>query len=278
MNKGVLYIVATPIGNLSDITARAIDTLKSVDIIACEDTRTSAKLLNYFNITTPTIAYHEHNADSQTERLIDKLLGGQSLALISDAGTPLVSDPGFRLVKAAHEHDITVVPIVGACAMIGALSAAGLASDKFSFIGFLPAKSHGRQKTLEAWQNRTETLIFYEAPHRIIDSLADMVAVFGTNREATLCRELTKTFETIKKLPLGELLDFVKNDANQQKGEIVLVVAGADDTEQEVQDYDTWLLRIAQELPPKKAAAVVADVLGLKKSAVYDRLLALQSA
>lgn len=278
MNKGVLYIVATPIGNLSDITARAIDTLKSVDIIACEDTRTSAKLLNYFNINTPTIAYHEHNADSQTERLIDKLLGGQSLALISDAGTPLVSDPGFRLVKAAHEHGITVVPIVGACAMIGALSAAGLASDKFSFIGFLPAKSHGRQKTLEAWQNRTETLIFYEAPHRIIDSLADMVAVFGPHREATLCRELTKTFETIKKLPLGELLEFVKNDANQQKGEIVLVVAGADDTEQEVQDYDTWLLRIAQELPPKKAAAVVADVLGLKKSAVYDRLLALQSA
>ncbi|OOS23376.1 16S rRNA (cytidine(1402)-2'-O)-methyltransferase [Moraxella pluranimalium] len=278
MNKGVLYIVATPIGNLSDITARAIDTLKSVDIIACEDTRTSAKLLNYFNINTPTIAYHEHNADSQTERLIDKLLGGQSLALISDAGTPLVSDPGFRLVKAAHEHGITVVPIVGACAMIGALSAAGLASDKFSFIGFLPAKSHGRQKTLEAWQNRTETLIFYEAPHRIIDSLADMMAVFGAHREATLCRELTKTFETIKKLPLGELLDFVKNDANQQKGEIVLVVAGADDTEQEVQDYDTWLLRIAQELPPKKAAAVVADVLGLKKSAVYDRLLALQSA
>lgn len=278
MNKGALYIVATPIGNLSDITARAIDTLKSVDIIACEDTRTSAKLLNYFNITTPTIAYHEHNADSQTERLIDKLLGGQSLALISDAGTPLVSDPGFRLVKAAHEHGITVVPIVGACAMIGALSAAGLASDKFSFIGFLPAKSHGRQKTLEAWQNRTETLIFYEAPHRIIDSLADMVAVFGAHREATLCRELTKTFETIKKLPLGELLEFVKNDANQQKGEIVLVVAGATDTEQEVQDYDTWLLRIAQELPPKKAAAVVADVLGLKKSAVYDRLLALQSA
>lgn len=278
MNKGVLYIVATPIGNLSDITARAIDTLKSVDIIACEDTRTSGKLLNYFNITTPTIAYHEHNADSQTERLIDKLLGGQSLALISDAGTPLVSDPGFRLVKAAHEHGITVVPIVGACAMIGALSAAGLASDKFSFIGFLPAKSHGRQKTLEEWQNRTETLIFYEAPHRIIDSLADMVAVFGAHREATLCRELTKTFETIKKLPLGELLDFVKNDSNQQKGEIVLVVAGATDTEQEVQDYDTWLLRIAQELPPKKAAAVVADVLGLKKSAVYDRLLALQSA
>ncbi|MFB6348038.1 16S rRNA (cytidine(1402)-2'-O)-methyltransferase [Moraxella sp. ZJ142] len=274
--SGVLYIVATPIGNLGDMTARAIDTLKSADIIACEDTRTSGKLLSFFNINTPTIAYHEHNADSQTQKLIDKLTAGQSIALISDAGTPLVSDPGFRLVKAAHNDGITVVPIVGACAMIAALSAAGLPSDKFSFIGFLPAKSHGRIKTLQAWQARTETLIFYEAPHRIIDSLSDMVAVFGAKRQAALCRELTKTFETIKKLPLGELLDFVQNDGNQQKGEIVLVVAGSTD-EHQAQDYDDWLLRIAKELPPKKAAGIVADVLGLKKSAVYDRLMALQN-
>ncbi|MFC0821195.1 16S rRNA (cytidine(1402)-2'-O)-methyltransferase [Moraxella marmotae] len=274
--SGVLYIVATPIGNLGDMTARAIDTLKSADIIACEDTRTSGKLLSFFNINTPTIAYHEHNADSQTQKLIDKLTAGQSIALISDAGTPLVSDPGFRLVKAAHDDGITVVPIVGACAMIAALSAAGLPSDKFSFIGFLPAKSHGRIKTLQAWQARTETLIFYEAPHRIIDSLSDMVAVFGAKRQAALCRELTKTFETIKKLPLGELLDFVQNDGNQQKGEIVLVVAGSNNV-QHAQDYDDWLLRIAKELPPKKAAGIVADVLGLKKSAVYDRLMALQN-
>lgn len=270
-----LYIVATPIGNLNDITMRAIETLKQVDLIACEDTRTSAKLLNYYNISTPTIAYHEHNADSQTAKLIEKLQQGQSIALISDAGTPLVSDPGFRLVKAAHEQQIGVVPIVGACAMIAALSTAGLPSDKFSFLGFLPAKTHGRKQTLAEYQDRSETLIFYEAPHRIVESLADMVEVFGADRPATLCRELTKTFETIKQLPLGQLLDFVQNDANQQKGEIAIVVAGNTNTQSQ-ESYDTWLLRIAQEMPPKKAAAIVADVLGLKKNQVYDRLLVLQ--
>lgn len=276
--NGKLYVVATPIGNLSDITQRAIDTLKTVDMIACEDTRTSSKLLNYFNISTPTIAYHEHNADSQTKYLIEQLTTGQSVALISDAGTPLVSDPGFRLVKAAHEHQIDVVPIVGACAVIAALSAAGIASDKFSFVGFLPAKSHGRIKTLQNWQKRPETLIFYEAPHRIIDSLSDMVAVFGATREATLCRELTKTFETIKKLPLAQLLEFVQADSNQQKGEIVLVVAGCQDMADNDTDYDAWLLAIAQHLPPKKATGIIADVLKIKKSVVYDRLLALQSS
>lgn len=270
-----LYIVATPIGNLNDITMRAIETLKQVDLIACEDTRTSAKLLNYYNISTPTIAYHEHNADSQTAKLIEKLQQGQSIALISDAGTPLVSDPGFRLVKAAHEQQIGVVPIVGACAMIAALSTAGLPSDKFSFLGFLPAKTHGRKQTLAEYQDRSETLIFYEAPHRIVESLSDMVEVFGADRPATLCRELTKTFETIKQLPLGQLLDFVQNDANQQKGEIAIVVAGNTNAQSQ-ESYDEWLLRIAQEMPPKKAAAIVADVLGLKKNQVYDRLLALQ--
>lgn len=276
--NATLYIVATPIGNLGDMTTRAIETLKQVDLIACEDTRTSAKLLNYFNITTPTVAYHEHNADSQTQKLIEKLLSGQSVALISDAGTPLISDPGFRLVKAAHQHGISVSPIVGACAMVGALSAAGLASDKFSFMGFLPAKTHGRQKALALWQNRPETLIFYEAPHRIIECLEDMAGVFGSDRVATLCRELTKTFETIKQATLGELLEFVKNDANQQKGEIVLVVSGVQTSQNDDEDYDAWLLRIAQELPPKKAASIVADVLGLKKGQVYDRLLTLQQS
>lgn len=273
--SGTLYIVATPIGNLGDMTVRAIDTLKQADLIACEDTRTSARLLQYFGIQTPTTAYHEHNADSQTGKLIEKLLSGQSLALISDAGTPLISDPGFRLVQAAHEHNLKVVPIVGACAMIAALSAAGLASDKFSFIGFLPAKSHGRQKLLQAWQEATQTLIFYEAPHRIVECLTDMLMIFG-NRQATLCRELTKTFETIKKLPLQQLLEFVTRDCNQQKGEIVLVVEGHSQIQSTKEDYDHWLLRIADDLPPKKAAAIVADVLGLKKSQVYERLLTLQ--
>ncbi|UYZ70655.1 16S rRNA (cytidine(1402)-2'-O)-methyltransferase [Moraxella bovis] len=271
---GILYIVATPIGNLNDMTARAIDTLKSVNVIACEDTRTSGKLLSFFNISTPTTAYHEHNADTQTARLIERLQSGQSVALISDAGTPLISDPGYRLVKACHDESITVVPIVGACAVIGALSVAGLPSDKFSFVGFLPAKQHGRIETLKAYQAHTETLIFYEAPHRITDCLSDMADVFGGEREATLCREISKTFETIKKLPLADLLEFVKNDSNQQRGEIVLVVAGNTQKEQKA-DYDDWLLAIAKELPPKKASAIVADVLGIKKSEVYDRLLIL---
>ena len=202
---GILYIVATPIGNLSDMTERAIDVLKSVDVIACEDTRTSGKLLSFFNISTPTTAYHEHNADTQTTRLIERLQGGQSVALISDAGTPLISDPGYRLVKACHDESITAVPIVGACAVIGALSVAGLPSDKFSFVGFLPAKQHGRIETLKAYQTHRDTLIFYEAPHRIVDCLSDMAEIFGDKREATLCREISKTFETIKKLPLSDL-------------------------------------------------------------------------
>ncbi|MDO4441962.1 MAG: 16S rRNA (cytidine(1402)-2'-O)-methyltransferase [Moraxella sp.] len=272
---GILYIVATPIGNLSDMTTRAIDTLKTVDAIACEDTRTSGKLLSYFNISTPTTAYHEHNADKETARLVERLQSGQNIALISDAGTPLISDPGFRLVKACHDEGITVVPVVGACAVIGALSVAGLPSDKFRFVGFLPAKQHGRVESLKAYQDSSETLIFYEAPHRIVECLTDMASVFGGEREATLCREITKTFETIKKLPLADLLEFVKNDPNQQRGEIVLVVAG--NTAQTVAtDYDNWLLAIAKELPPKKASGIVAEVLGLKKSVVYDRLLELQ--
>lgn len=273
--KGVLFVVATPIGNLSDMTTRAIDTLKQVDAIACEDTRTSGKLLSFFNISTATIAYHEYNADAQTKRLIDKLKQGQMIALISDAGTPLISDPGYRLVKACHDADIKVVPIVGACAVIGALSASGLPSDKFSFVGFLPAKQHGRLQSLNTYQNHADTLIFYEAPHRIIECLGDMVEVFGANRQACLCREITKTFETIKKLPLADLLEFVKNDSNQQRGEIVLVVAGATNTNQTKTDYDDWLLALAKELPPKKASAIVADVLDIKKSVVYDRLLEL---
>lgn len=271
---GILYVVATPIGNLNDISQRAIDTLKSVDVIACEDTRTSGKLLSFFNIATPTIAYHEHNADTQTAQLIHRLQNGQSFALISDAGTPLISDPGYRLVKACHDVGVKVVPIVGACAMIGALSVAGLPSDKFSFMGFLPAKQHGRIEALKMYQNHGETLIFYEAPHRIIHCLTDMVEVFGSERQATLCREISKTFETIKKLPLSDLLEFVKNDHNQQRGEIVLVVAGNTKPEQPT-DYDKWLLAIAKELPPKKASAIVADVLGIKKNVVYNKLLEL---
>ncbi len=273
---GQLFIVATPIGNLGDMTNRAIDILKSVDLIACEDTRTSGKLLNHFNIQTKTIAYHDHNADIKTDKLIDVLKSGQSIALISDAGTPLISDPGFRIVKACHDNAIKVVPIVGACAAMGALSVAGLPSDKFLFCGFLPAKTTARQNELNHLKDNTATLIFYEAPHRIVETLEDMCQIFGENRQITLCRELTKTFETIKLTTLGDLLDFVKNDGNQQKGEIVLVVAGHTQMDNDIAKHDELLKRLLQDLPIKKAAALASDLTGIKKNALYDRALELK--
>lgn len=304
-----LYIVATPIGNLTDMTPHAIDILKQVAIIACEDTRTSGKLLSYFGIDTKgsktddtkdtahpetnnesdTVlkqkghnklwAYHEHNSAVQTPKIIEMIQQGHSVALISDAGTPLVSDPGYQLVQAAHAAKVTVSPIVGASAAIAALSVAGLPSDRFSFIGFLPAKTHGRQKQLSALHTRTETLIFYEAPHRIIASLADMAAIFGAEREVTFCRELTKTFETVHKSTLGNLVEFVKADDNQQRGEIVVVVAGvnvAQDTD-DISTHDKLLQRLLEDLSVKKAAALAADITGVKKNALYQRLLELQA-
>ncbi|WP_296403773.1 16S rRNA (cytidine(1402)-2'-O)-methyltransferase [Psychrobacter sp.] len=275
--KAYLYIVATPIGNMGDITARAIETLKQVDIIACEDTRTSGKLLSNFGISTQTWAYHEHNSEIQTPKIIEMIQRGHSVALISDAGTPLISDPGYQLVQSAHTAGVGVVPVVGASAAIAALSVAGLPSDKFCFVGFLPAKTHGRVKQLEQYADRTETLIFYEAPHRILVSLKDMANVFGDNRPATLCRELTKTFETVKKSTLGELVQFVESDNNQQKGEIVLVIGG--DVNNDSDDnsiHDKLLLRLIEDLSVKKAAALASDITGVKKNALYQRLLELQ--
>ena len=307
-----LYIVATPIGNLTDMTPHAIDVLKQVAIIACEDTRTSGKLLSHFGIDTKGSkvdeakdtethtaksnadsddtttkqkghnklwAYHEHNSAIQTPKIIEMIKQGHSVALISDAGTPLVSDPGYQLVQAAHDAGVTVSPIVGASAAIGALSVAGLPSDRFSFIGFLPAKTHGRQKQLSALISRTETLIFYEAPHRIVSSLEDMATIFGADRAVTFCRELTKTFETVHKSTLGELVEFVKADDNQQRGEIVVVVAGvnvAKDSD-DISTHDKLLQRLLEDLSVKKAAALAADITGVKKNALYQRLLELQA-
>ena len=272
-----LYVIATPIGNLDDMTPRAVNTLKAVDIIACEDTRTSGKLLNHFNIDTKTWAYHEHNSDVQTPKIIEMIENGHPIALISDAGTPLVSDPGFQLVQAAHQSGVTVVPVAGVSAVIAALSVAGLPSDRFSFLGFLPAKTHGRQKQLEDLKARLETLIFYEAPHRIAACLADMSAVFGADRPVTYCRELTKTFETVRKTTLGELYDFVQSDPNQQKGEIVLVVGGnLQSDNDDLERHDSLLLRLLEDLSVKKAAALASDITGVKKNALYQRLLTLQ--
>ena len=273
---GTLYIVATPIGNLSDITAHAIDCLKSVAIIACEDTRTSGKLLNHFNIPTKTWAYHDHNTEVQTPKLIEILQSGQSIALISDAGTPLISDPGFRLVRACHQAGIKVSPVVGASAAIAALSVAGLPSDKFYFYGFLPAKTTGRQSELTKIKDLTATLIFYEAPHRIVECIDDMITVLGDNRQVTFCREITKTFETIYPSTLGELKQFVASDANQQKGEMVLVVAGANDSVNDEGKHDALLKRLLQDLSVKKAAQLASDITGTKKNALYERALILK--
>lgn len=276
LSQGILYIVATPIGNLSDMTNHAIDCLKSVDIIACEDTRTSGKLLNHFNIGTKTWAYHDHNAEVQTPKFIEVLQSGQNIALISDAGTPLISDPGFRLVRACHQARIKVSPVVGASAAIAALSVAGLPSDKFYFYGFLPAKTAGRQSELAKVKALAATLIFYEAPHRIIDCINDMIAVLGADREVTFCREITKTFETIYPSTLGALKAFVANDPNQQKGEMVLVVAGASESNHTDDEHDGLLKRLLQDLSVKKAAQLASDITGTKKNALYERALALK--
>lgn len=318
-----LYIVATPIGNLTDMTPRAIDTLKRVAIIACEDTRTSGRLLSHFGIDTKggknndddkidnraqnesqnsehknlavhdatpdkdasqknhnkLWAYHEHNSAIQTPKIIEMIQQGHSVALISDAGTPLVSDPGYQLVQAAHDAGVTVSPIVGASAAIAALSVAGLPSDRFSFIGFLPAKTHGRQKQLSALKSRTETLIFYEAPHRILNSLEDMASVFGADRAVTFCREMTKTFETVHKSTLNDLIAFVTADDNQQRGEMVVVVAGdkVGQAEDDISIHDELLHRLLEDLSVKKAAALASDITGVKKNALYQRLLELQN-
>jgi 16S rRNA (cytidine1402-2'-O)-methyltransferase len=275
---GILYVVATPIGNLDDISARAIQVLGRVARIAAEDTRHSARLLQHLGINTHLVAVHDHNEAGKTQHLISQLLAGDDLALISDAGTPLISDPGYRLVAAAHEAKIQVVPVVGACAAIAALSAAGLPSDRFSFEGFLSAKTTARQGQLQALVHETRTLIFYEAPHRILECVQDMRAIFGEQRRVVLARELTKTFETIKQMTLAELCDFVEADTNQQRGEIVLVVEGApaDSALAAQQEVDNLLLKLLKYLPVKASAQLAAELTGHKKNALYDRALVLQ--
>lgn len=271
-----LFVVATPIGHLDDMTFRAIEVLKSVSLIAAEDTRQSAQLLKHFNIETPLTACHDHNEANKIHQLIEKLKNGENLALISDAGTPLISDPGFKLVRAAQEHGIRVTPVPGACAAIAALSAVGLPSDRFSFEGFLPSKSSQRLSQLEKLKDETQTLIFYEAPHRILECAKDMQAVFGADRAVGFAREITKTFETIKKMTLSELVKFIEQDHNQQKGEIVLVVGGAT-TEKDLSQakLDEWLQRLLQDVSVKAAAQIVADLTGIKKKIAYQRALEL---
>ena len=272
IKPSTLYIVATPIGNLGDITLRAIETLKKVDLIAAEDTRHSGLLLQHFAIEGRLYPLHDHNEQQKTEALIEKLKSGLSIALISDAGTPLINDPGYHLVKACYRNQITVVPVPGACAAITALSVSGLPTDRFCYEGFLPAKSKARIDLLTQLKQEPRTVVFYESTHRILDSLQDMLDVYGPEKIVVLAKELTKSWETIIHSPLKDLIEWLKADDNRRKGEFVLIVEGYDKVNEQEIDPDAIKLlnRLQQEIPLKKAAGIVAEIYGLKKNQLYQ--------
>jgi 16S rRNA (cytidine1402-2'-O)-methyltransferase len=268
---GTLYVVATPIGNLRDLSPRATDILGSVSLIAAEDTRHTRQLLQLFGIETRLTALHEHNEAERAQALIETLRKGDSLAIVSDAGTPLISDPGFNLIAAARQQGVPVIAIPGACAAVAALSIAGLPTDRFAFEGFLAAKSSARRTQLEALTAETRTLIFYEAPHRIVDTLNDMRSVLGSERAASLSRELTKRFETTYYGSLAELAQRAATDADMSRGEIVVVVAGAQVAPASMQLDAQKILRVLiEELSPAQAAKLAAKLTGVKRSELYE--------
>jgi 16S rRNA (cytidine1402-2'-O)-methyltransferase len=273
---GKLYIVATPIGHLGDITVRAIETLKAVDRIAAEDTRHSLRLLKHLGIEKPMVALHEHNERDQALTLLRFIEQGHAIALISDAGTPLVSDPGYHLVQLAHQMGIQVVPIPGPCSLIAALSASGLPTDRFAFEGFLSAKATARRKQLEKLATETRTLIFFEAPHRILETVEAMQACFGRERRAVVARELTKTFETIRMGTLSELGDWMQSDPMQQRGEFVLVIAGQtlEPTKEAISPESLQVLKILlSELSVKQATGLAAKITGVSRGLLYEMAL-----
>lgn len=276
--QGILYVVATPIGNLADMTMRAIETLKQVDVIAAEDTRHSAGLLRHFGIHKKLIAVHEHNEQQSAQLLLQRIQQGESIALITDAGTPGISDPGAVVVDALVLQGVKVVPIPGVSAVIAALSASGITHDAFLFVGFLPASGSQRRKKLESLQAVDATLVFYEAPHRIVDCVNDLMLVLGAERRITIARELTKTFETIHRSYLAEAASWLQQDANQQRGEFVLLVEAlpykeAADVSQEAERVLRLLL---DALPLKQAAKLASDITGAKKNALYELALTLK--
>ena len=267
---GTLYIVATPIGNLGDLTARARNVLSQVDAICAEDTRHTRQLLSAFGLERPLISLHDHNEAEVSWRLVERLRGGECLALVSDAGTPLVSDPGYRLVREVRAAGLKVSPVPGACAAIAALSVAGIPSDRFCFEGFLPAKASGRRERLQALARETRTLVFYESAHRIEESLVDFVAMFGAGREAVLGRELTKLFETVIGDSLESILQRVRSDDNQRKGEFVLVVRGCeDDAGAALIEGQRLYARLKDVLSPSQAAKLAAELSGAPRKALY---------
>lgn len=273
--SGQLFVVATPIGNLGDLSPRARETLAAVDLIAAEDTRHSRRLLEHFGIRRPLVALHEHNERERSEQLIERLRAGESVALISDAGTPLISDPGYRLVRAAREAGVPVVPIPGPSALIAALSVAGLPTDRFVFEGFLPAKAQARRSRLQALADEPRTLVFYESSHRIQAMLGDLAEIFGPAREAVLARELTKQFEQIEGGRLDYLCEWLDADEHRRRGEFVVLVAGAPAVEEAAGEVRRVLEILLRELPVKRAAAVAAELTGRRRNEVYRLALEL---
>lgn len=277
---GTLYVVATPIGNLGDITLRALETLKQVDAIAAEDTRHTVGLLRHFGISKPLVAVHEHNEQQAAEGLLKRLQAGDSIALVTDAGTPAVSDPGAVVVQAVRNGGVKVVPVPGASAVIAALSAAGIVEPGFCFEGFLPASGSQRRKRLDRLKGVPVTLVFYEAPHRIVECVQDLQTVFGGERLLTIARELTKTFETIHTASLTDTVHWLQADSNQQRGEFVLLIHPAPAEKAEGLDDNTQriLVRLLQELPLKQAVALATDITGHKKNELYEAALAIKAA
>ncbi|MCG6898652.1 MAG: 16S rRNA (cytidine(1402)-2'-O)-methyltransferase [Gammaproteobacteria bacterium] len=278
MCAGVLSIVATPIGNREDISARALGVLKAVSLIAAEDTRHSKKLLAHYGIGTPLLSVHEHNEREVAGRLVQRLLAGEDIALISDAGTPLISDPGFHLVRVARRAGIRVIPLPGPSALVAALSVSGLPTDRFAFEGFLPAKQAARRQRLQGLAATTATLVFYESSHRILDCLADMSACLGGAREASIARELTKTFETVLTGTLSGLHEQLRADSHQQKGEFVVMVQGAPPRDPaEVDAVSGQVLAILMsELPLKQAVSLAARITGASRNVLYQQGLKLK--
>ena len=271
VNAGVLWVVATPIGNLDDLSPRAAAVLRAVRIVAAEDTRHSAPLLARVGSEARMLSLHDHNEREQSARIVEEIQAGNDVALIADAGTPLISDPGFRLVRAVREAGGKVSPVPGACAAIAALSVAGLPSDRFVFEGFLPAKSAARRERMGALVAEPRTMIFYESSHRIVESVDDAVAVFGATREAVLARELTKLFETVIAAPLQKIAERINEDPNQQRGEFVLLVAGAgdDDADARLAEGKRVFALLREELGPAKAAKLAASITGAPRKALY---------
>ena len=270
VQPGSLWVVATPIGHRDDISARAIQTLRDVAVIAAEDTRHSRPLLQHHGIGTPLVALHEHNEREVVDGLVRRMVEGESVALISDAGTPLISDPGFRLVRAARAAGVRCIPVPGACAAIAALSVAGLPSDRFVFEGFLPPKAAARRARLQELAGEGRTLIFYESSHRVAESLADIRDVFGAEREAVLARELTKLFETVLDEPLAELAARVAADPDQQRGECVVLVAGrGEEVDARLAEGQRVFAILREELPPAKAAKLAASISGAPRKLLY---------